>query len=740
MGLIEIRKIKTSTNKVEKASTDPFNNLKSIQSAIRPLTDSFITGSRNAKQWSLNQFAFNFITLVDLFYLKDYADILQLIFNARVRETFRNGFDLQPNNQRASKQQKALVDKMLYGRVNDNGQSLSEVLSEFCKDLDWADNAYLLCLKDWLVNESNEVIGGDVKEVLRLNPLTVEKVMDHSNRLGYDIQGDKAYFDMQGRQLCKEKYNTKTGLPNIRAHYKVQTTGGVMYYNETEILHKSEHNPSITYGLSPLFSLYPKVLILITQDDFVKKYYGSDKPPKGFMLFNTDNRDSLITSLDEMSTKTKQNPHMIYPLVTQKRGDSKTDVQFIDMARSLQEMQFTEGRNEYRQQIGAMYGVSPIFQNDVSTSGGLNNEGLQITVTNRAIEQKQTIFNDFVLPFLFKQNLGITDWSIKLFPSEEQDEVAELDKEKKELENIKLRLEMGQKVTQDENGKFIIESGELKLEKQSQEFLPFQNMSADKVDVVTPVKTKAVTKAKERLPKTEERKFKTALDKELEKIIKDLDFKNKPTEQQLKQTVDKLTKNLSKQLKAKSANRVKTIYRKASEQVSKEIKTKYSPSEKDKNIIEALKRDEAFQNAFSGLGIDLSKKLKTIITDAYDNKEGFTIDSLVKDMRTELKDADSQLRRIARTETSKISIAARKTNYQKLDNFDERKFKWLGPNDNRTGEDSKQIKNRVGKGVTWEKLVKIIQEVSNMNNKNWKVDKTSPIPRPNTRHVPVLVV
>ena len=202
-----------------------------------------------------------------------------------------------------------------------------------------------------------------------------------------------------------EPVNLETGLPNLEAHYKVRTVTGDLYYNKSEIFHKSEHNPSSTYGLSPLFSLYPKVEILLTQDDWIRRYYSEDKPPKGFIAFNTDNEEGLMKAMDQIRIKSRQNPHAMFPLVFNNKDAARDPVKFIDMSRSLDEMQFTESRNELRNQVGAAYGVSPVFQNDVSTSGGLNNEGLQITVTNRAVEDKQRILNQ-LLKWMFIEQLG----------------------------------------------------------------------------------------------------------------------------------------------------------------------------------------------------------------------------------------------------------------------------------------------------------------------------------------------
>jgi len=810
MGLFEIQK-SYNRNTKESVQVTKVLDLKTIDSAVRPMTDEVIYNNRAINRWNVSRFGLNLINLFDLWGLARYADILQTILNTRGRETFRNGFNIKGKHEGASVGQRETIDRFMK-KANKNGQTMTEVLKEFLKDIDWADDGYLLVSKNYHLNEDKVIIGAQVEEVIRLNPLTVELVLDRSRRLGYfedsndSLDGSKlAYFDLKTRQLTFDTIDKDTGLQNLQAHYKVRTTDGVRYYNNTEIIHKSLHNPSLTYGFSPLFSLYPKVLILITQDDFVRKYYGDNKPPKGFLIFNTDNAQGLAKVMDDIRQKSKQNPHEIFPIPFQTK-DGRDPVTFVDMTRSLDEMQFTETRNEFRNQIGAPYGVSPVFQNDISTSGGLNNEGLQITITNRAVEDIQTMFNQSVLPFIFEQNIGITDWIIELNPSEEEDEAFKLDLETKELANIKTRLEMGQSISQDATGKFIIEEGELKLEQTSSEFIPFGASADDTVvDVHTPIqvgkqeifntsedeghlhewvtgaeltsvvddhqhkineskgiaepagvnnhthkllknttkkkkkkdKYKSVAKKENPIPVREQRKFETTLEKELNGILKELDLKKKPTEKQLKKTVDKLTKNMDKQLKAKSANRVKAVYSKTLNKVNRELGEKFTISDKDKNVIEALKRNPTFTGAFASTSKALSKNLKEVITKAYDNPETFTIDNLVKSMKEQSQIANNSLRTIARTESSKISLAARKVSYQKSGDFDAMKFIVLGPSDARTGKDSKKIVKQVGKGKSWDEIVNIIQKNA---GKGWTVDKDAPIPRPNWRHSIVKVV
>ena len=96
---------------------------------------------------------------------------------------------------------------------------------------------------------------------------------------------------------------------------------------------------------------------------------------------------------------------------------------------------------------------------DNTTSGGLNNEGMQILVTNRAVQMAQTVYNNYVFPFLIKQ-FGITDWDLKLPPSEEEDEIASLRKKELEVSIAAAIKNLGFEVDMDEDGQFTYEKPE----------------------------------------------------------------------------------------------------------------------------------------------------------------------------------------------------------------------------------------------------------------------------------------
>jgi len=103
-------------------------------------------------------------------------------------------------------------------------------------------------------------------------------------------------------------------------------------------------------------------------------------------------------------------------------------------------MQYIAVRDEIRNRIAAFYGVSSIFMIDNGKSGGLNNEGLQILVTNRAVEFGQKVYTENLFPRMLKE-MDVTDWKLTLYPNEEEDEITRLRRDEMEV-NLAQRMAM----------------------------------------------------------------------------------------------------------------------------------------------------------------------------------------------------------------------------------------------------------------------------------------------------------
>jgi hypothetical protein len=81
----------------------------------------------------------------------------------------------------------------------------------------------------------------------------------------------------------------------------------------------------------------------------------------------------------------------------------------------------------------------------------LNNEGLQILVTNRAVEFGQKVYTELLFPRLLKE-MGITDWKLTLYPNEEEDEITRLRRDEMEVNLAQRMMMLGYKPELKEQG------------------------------------------------------------------------------------------------------------------------------------------------------------------------------------------------------------------------------------------------------------------------------------------------
>ena len=148
---------------------------------------------------------------------------------------------------------------------------------------------------------------------------------------------------------------------------------------------------------------------------------------------------------------------------------------------SLKEMDYISVKDDLRDRISGFYGVSKVFMADNSASGGLNNEGMQILVTNRAVEMAQTIWNNYVFPFVTKE-FGILDWELKLPPSEEEDEIAKLRKREIEVNVASAIKNLGFEVNMDDEGRFTYVKPPQPEDQQGQEEVELDPYAGTNID------------------------------------------------------------------------------------------------------------------------------------------------------------------------------------------------------------------------------------------------------------------
>jgi len=440
-------------------------------------------------------------TLMDCFFLFQYSDTLITIFDAINRKTFKGGFIKKPLKDNPNKEEEKLIDNLLYS-ANENNEDLLEVFKNIEIGANWSNLRTMLLLKEYK-RKGREWKTATVKQILNIDPLTVEPIKDKSGRLGYDKSGKKMYFSLYKRNSFTYEEVTN-GKPNMQADYRVNTDDGYYYYNRTELIVKKK------FPANPIFALKNKILSLIAQDKYVMNEYSEGKPTKKMLLFKGKNINEVKASLKEFSNAVRENPNKLHPLMVGGVEQNMNMTEVVDLVRSMEEMQATEMRNEYRNAIGAPYGVSPIYQND-NKKGGLSSDSKDIEVMNEAIETNKDCYN-YLLKLIFNVTLDVQDWSVELMPNEEEDDVAIEELFARKLQNAEKVLALGGEVEflpDNDDRSYSMVYKQAKLEKKEPSFSPFGNVEDKSEEVAKEKKQKFI-----QLPK------KTATEETLEDFYK----------------------------------------------------------------------------------------------------------------------------------------------------------------------------------------------------------------------------
>ena len=354
------------------------------------------------------------------------------------------------NLQKPDKAQLDYAHKFLEGYVNKSEQLFIDVLKELEDDLNIMDDAYLVLVKEYYMDNTNCIKMHRIKELYRGDPVTMHI---YSNEVGE--RGVKGFTCLKHRNHISEEASDlceHCGSSLHPVHYVNRAIGEEQYFIEGEVVHFSKYSPSRLYGVSPILTLWNMVTTLMAMENYVNSSYTKARMPRGLLAVQTRNIDSMKSFWRSVKEKMEVDPHFI-PVMGVEAENGKGSVEWVKFMDSLKEMDYIAVKDELRDRISAFYGVSKIFMADNSASGGLNNEGMQILVTNRAVEMAQTIWNNYVFPFMVKQ-FGITDWTLKLPPSEEEDEIAKLRKREIEVNVAAAIKNLGFEVDMDDEGRF----------------------------------------------------------------------------------------------------------------------------------------------------------------------------------------------------------------------------------------------------------------------------------------------
>ena len=336
-------------------------------------------------------------------------------------EVFRRGLHFASTVENPDPMQKEKLED-IRDSCNIFGQSLEEVLRQFHHDLISLDDAFLHFSKEYK-DLGNGKLTSRLLEIRRLNPAMVE----------FDI--DAEGLPKNANFLCpihRETAHTKRGkcenddcdIELQPVMYKLKYRNKETFLLENEVVHLSKFSPSETYGWSPVLTIFEKALTLIGMDKNLFNYFFQRKMPASMLLITTDDPESLRREREHIAAQTRADPNYI-PMVAVSSRNQRGRVDMVRMFHTLQEMDYLPVRQEIRERVAAIWGVTASWQGAPEAFGGLSSQTQQLTVMSRVVEADQRLFTEKVFPQLIKC-LAITDFEIELPQPEEKAENTKL--------------------------------------------------------------------------------------------------------------------------------------------------------------------------------------------------------------------------------------------------------------------------------------------------------------------------
>ena len=369
---------------------------------------------------------------------------------------------------RPAPEHRQILEDMLNKPINANQQSLEDIVRMLERDLEIADNAYLLVLKNYWIDDATGEIDpekSEIKELLRVDPPQVAMIADSDGRVGYDDKHNPVFvcpkFEHRAKRLTGDRCDI-CGTKALKAVVEVNSVYSIgipqpkrVIYGEGEIIWRAgKYRPGLLYGYSPIYAVWSKIMSLSHMDEYIRKYFDKMRPPRGMLVIASRNYETFRKSWDALEQKATEDPYMIHPLLVESdKPGGKNMAQWLDFTGSLKELEFIAVRKELRMIIGAIYGVLPLYFGELPT--GWSQEGLQVTITNRAIKWGQDIL---LKSFLTKLALlrGIDDWELRLKSGEETDRLRDLQIQGVEIENMKSLQGLGFEISRTHTGEFKV--------------------------------------------------------------------------------------------------------------------------------------------------------------------------------------------------------------------------------------------------------------------------------------------
>lgn len=381
--------------------------------------------------------------------------------------------------------QKRQINSIVRRRMDVNDKTFSQMLFGIGLDIEIHDNGFLVSQFTYSFNKHSKTPSSKSwVQSYRGDPARIRPILSFkSGDLGSiyytcvlvkhreytfeqfditDVENFATEWPICKRPL-KDNEEIMCGLPlqkieYVLLKYENERSNPIFSYIKGEIQHAQKYSPTTAMGISLIDSLYYPILQLLGQEKWIAEYYLKMRMFKGFLDIPRGGGGQKDTNIQTMFTaefqKWNQDPWYV-PIFSSPVGSK--GIQFIRIDDSPKEMQYGENREEGRKQIANAYGISNQFIGDTSVGAGLNNQGLDMAVTNREVKHGQAVMDDQILSPWCASILDIRieelEFAIKYNTNEEQDLMAEEQRYALNIANHNTLQQMGALVGFDTEGK-----------------------------------------------------------------------------------------------------------------------------------------------------------------------------------------------------------------------------------------------------------------------------------------------
>jgi len=369
--------------------------------------------------WIRNQMAYRKQLVQDIQTIAMQVEEIRAPLHHITNEVFRRGLKLVPDTEKPNHEEIERLRRYI-DDCNVFDQSLEQVLRQAHFDLNSTDDAFIYLVKDYYDDKKNKSITSKVREIRRLNPALIEFDLDNKGL----PKNSHWVCPIDRNDVTESKGKCSKGHERIPVMYRYRHRETNIYLFDDEIIHISKFSPSETYGWSPVLTIFEKALTLIGMDKNLYRYFFERKMPSSMLLVHTDDPESLRRERANLVANVKADPNFI-PMVAVSSRNQRGRVDMVRLFHTLQEMDYLPVRQEIRERVAAMWGVTPAWQGAPEAFGGLSTQTQQLVVMSRVVEGDQRIFHEKVFPHILRA-FNVKDWKIELPNPEEKAEATRI--------------------------------------------------------------------------------------------------------------------------------------------------------------------------------------------------------------------------------------------------------------------------------------------------------------------------